>query len=276
MTSADDFDKVRSDPDPIRRGRRATDLMTTYQQRSFELARLRKEAVEDAHGAGLSYTEVADLIGITKSRISQIRTTAPKPERAFFGVGPVAIGIPRRFGDEDGRPRPYFDANDQGAQEALERTLTDLTLATSRYGIDPEDETPPDGDCVVVCGPKSAPVARYLLEADHTLSFHRTDEGWYIKDEHTDRRHFSPFRINSAAHADIGYFSRRIDGGRVIVHIAGITAIGSAGVAHWLNDNLPTVYDPAARFTNGVIQCDFDDGLTVTGSHLVAGPYTHD
>ncbi|MGX1774841.1 sigma-70 family RNA polymerase sigma factor [Nocardia brasiliensis] len=274
MTSADEFEQVRRDPDPIRRGRRATDLITTYQQRAIELARLRKEAIEDAHRTGLSYSDIADMIGITKSRISQIRTSAPKPERAFFGVGPVSIGIPRRFGLEEGRERPYFDANDQATQEALEHLLSEHALVTSRFAIDPTDEFPPAGDCIVVCGPKSAPIANHLLESDDALAFDRTSDGWSITDARTDRRLFSPYRSNSAAHADIGYFSRRIDGSRVIVHIAGITSVGSAGVAHWLRTHLPTVYDPAARFTSGVVQCDFDDKFEVTGSHLVLGPYT--
>ncbi|MGW4848239.1 helix-turn-helix domain-containing protein [Nocardia brasiliensis] len=274
MTSADEFEQVRNDPDPIRRGRRATDLITTYQQRAIELARLRKEAIEDAHRTGLSYTDIADLIGITKSRISQIRTSAPKPERAFFGVGPVSIGIPRRFGLEEGRERPYFDANDQATQEALEDVLGELALVTTRFAIDPNDEAPPAGDCIVVCGPKSAPVASNLLTADNVLAFDRTSEGWSMVDSQTGRRLFSPYRTNSAAHADVGYFSRRIDRNRVIVHIAGITSIGSAGVAHWLRTHLPTVYDPAARFTSGVVQCDFDDNFEITGSHLVVGPYT--
>ncbi|MFE3988325.1 sigma factor-like helix-turn-helix DNA-binding protein [Nocardia tengchongensis] len=34
-----------------------------------------------------SYTEIADRLGITKGRISQIRSTAPGPERAILGVG---------------------------------------------------------------------------------------------------------------------------------------------------------------------------------------------
>ncbi|NEW59592.1 sigma-70 family RNA polymerase sigma factor, partial [Nocardia cyriacigeorgica] len=118
----------------------------------------------------------------TKGRVSQIRSTAPKPQRAFFGVGPVGIGIPRRFGLEEGRERPFFDANDQATQEALERTLAELSLATSRFAIDPDREEIPTGDCIIVCGPKSAPIARTLLAADADLSFDRTDDGWSIVD----------------------------------------------------------------------------------------------
>ncbi|WP_280439597.1 sigma-70 family RNA polymerase sigma factor [Nocardia cyriacigeorgica] len=274
MSIADEFEQVRNDPDPIRRGQRATDLITTYQQRATELARLRKEAIEDAHRNGLSYTEIAELLGVTKGRISQIRTTAPKPQRAFFGVGPVAIGIPRRFGLEEGRQRPFFDANDQATQEALERTLAEFSLTTSRFAIDPDCEEVPAGDCIVVCGPKSAPVARRLLADDAVLSFDRTDEGWSIVDTRSGRRHFSPFRSPAASHTDIGYVSRRVLDGRVIVHIAGITSIGSLGVAHWLDANLATVYDPAAQFTSGVVECDFDADFMVTESRLLAGPYT--
>ncbi|MBF6463057.1 sigma-70 family RNA polymerase sigma factor [Nocardia puris] len=274
MAIADEFEQVRSDPDPIRRGQRATDLIATYQQRATELARLRKEAIEEAHRNGLSYTEIANLLGVTKGRISQIRTTAPKAERAFFGVGPVAIAIPRRFGLEDGRERPYFDAHDQATQEALEQVLAELAIVTSRAAIDPDQEEVPTGDCIIVCGPKSAPIASGLLADDPNLSFDRSEEGWSIVDARTGRRHFSPFRLPDVKLTDIGYFSRRTSGGRVVVHIAGITSIGSLGVAHWLSKNLATVYDPASRFTSGIVECDFGEDLAVTATRLLVGPYT--
>ncbi|MBF6473724.1 MULTISPECIES: sigma-70 RNA polymerase sigma factor region 4 domain-containing protein [Nocardia] len=274
MANADDFEQVRNDPDPIRRGRRATDLMTIYQQRATELARLRKAAIEEAHrDRGMSYTEIADLLGLTKGRVSQIRTTAPQPERAFFGVGPVVVGIPRRFGFEEGRERPFFDASDQATQEAMEATLTRLSLASSRFAIDPDTTEVPEGDAVVICGPKSAPVARRLLDDDPILGFERTEEGWWITDAHTGSRHQSPFRGDSSALTDIGYFSRRVHDGRVIVHIAGITSIGSLGVAHWLDQQLATLFDPTIRFLCGVVEADFDQDFTITDSRLIVGPY---
>ncbi|EQD44079.1 RNA polymerase, sigma-24 subunit, ECF subfamily [mine drainage metagenome] len=60
---------------------------------------MRREAIEIAHDLyGLSYTQVASELGLTKGRISQIRTSAPPAERAFFGVGPVTIIVPERIG----------------------------------------------------------------------------------------------------------------------------------------------------------------------------------
>ena len=44
-------------------------------------------------------------MGVTKVRITQIRTSAPARARAFFGVGPVSIGIPLRYGSPTGSAR---------------------------------------------------------------------------------------------------------------------------------------------------------------------------
>ncbi|NKY84417.1 nitrogenase iron-molybdenum cofactor biosynthesis protein NifE [Nocardia veterana] len=274
MAIRDEFDEIRGYADPIRRAQRAGELIVAYQQRATELARLRKAAIEEAHSAyGRSYTEIAELLGLTKGRISQIRTSAPPPERAFFGVGPVAIGIPRRFGLEEGRRRPFFDATDQATRDALDRILTRLSLASSTFVVDPDSSDIPAGDVIVVCGPKSAPLAHALLADDEVLAFENTDEGWSISDARTGLRHSSQFQRNSADHRDVGYFSRRVAQDRVVVHIAGITSVGSLGVAHWLDSNVATIYDAGSRFVAGLVECDFDDDYTITGSKLVAGPY---
>jgi hypothetical protein len=74
------FDEVCADLDPVQRARRAAALATYYQQRAAELALVRKEAIEEAHrDLGLSYTEIASALGISKGRITQIRTaTSPR------------------------------------------------------------------------------------------------------------------------------------------------------------------------------------------------------
>ncbi|MEV0061259.1 sigma-70 family RNA polymerase sigma factor [Nocardia sp. NPDC050718] len=274
MATEDEFDAIRNDPDPIRRGQRAGELIAVYQQRSAELARLRRAAIEQANrDLGLSFSEIGDRLGLTKGRISQIRTSAPPPERAFFGVGPVAIGVPRRIGLEEGRERAFIDSNDEATRDSLQRKLSDLSLTTTQFGINPDTEQVPAGDCIIVCGPKSAPVARHLLADDPLLAFDRSESGWSIIDRREDGRHFSPFRTDGTR-KDIGYLSRRISDNRVIVHIAGITAVGSEGVAHWLNTNLATVYDPTAQLTDCIIECEFDQDLHVTGSWLLVGPYS--
>lgn len=269
-----EFDEVRSEPDPVRRGRRATELITLYQQRATELARLRKEAIEEAHRTGLSYTEIAERLGITKGRISQIRTNAPPPERAFFGVGPVAVGIPGQPDAEDAREGVCFDVSFQATRQHVEVDLARLSLASTRFEIDADAEEVPAGDAVVICGPESAPVAENLLAGDDALSFEKIDGTWCLIEKASGRRYSSPFRADLANRIDIGYLGRRVEDGRVIVHIAGATSIGSMGVAHWLTGNVSELYERSAEFTSAVIECDFDDEPSITDSRIVAGPFT--
>ncbi|MFD8246947.1 sigma-70 family RNA polymerase sigma factor [Nocardia sp. NPDC059691] len=278
MTEGDEFDAVRSDPNPLRRGRRATELMTIYQQRAVELARLRRVAIDEAHRElGLNYTDIAAELGITKGRVTQIRNTAPPAERAFFGVGPVSVGIPRRYGMEDGRERPFFDATDLTTQATVESVLGRLSLSSTRFAIEPTQLDLPDGDVVVICGPKSAPVARALLDEDPFLDFTQDeDQRWWIRDESTKRgaRYDSPYRRAKPVRSDVGYFARHAHASRVAVHVAGITSVGSLGVVHWLDEHLPDLFrGNEDKSVSGVVQCEFTDDFRVEESRLIAGPY---
>lgn len=269
MGGTSEFEQVRSEPDPIRRGRRATELITLYQQRAAELARLRKEAIEEAHRKGLSYTEIAELLGITKGRISQIKSGAPPAERAFFGVGPVAVGIPRRDTETGAAD---FDASDRAARQLVEKLLARLSLASSRYEIAPDAEEVPAGDTVVICDPGSAPVAQELLAADEALSLEKADGEWCLVDKATGRRYSSP--AAGGPGVDIGFLGRHEEDGRVIVQIAGVTSAGSHGVAHWLDSEVSALYEPAVRSVSAIVESDIDADRAVTDSRAVAGPFT--
>src|SRR5690242_5034056 len=213
--------------------------MSIYQQRATELARLRREAIEEAHETqGLTYTEIAAKFGITKGRITQIRGGAPARERAFFGVGPVHVGVPLREGTDD-RMRSYVDAADLATQEDTATLLGSLALAVEPYTIPPDTTTLPDGDVVVICGPKSAPIGATLLDGDPRLGMVRNGR-WWIVDKTTGERFASP--MTDTGDADLGYLSRRRDGDRVIVHVAGIHSPGSRGVLHYLARHLGELY----------------------------------
>ncbi|QBS46169.1 nitrogen fixation protein NifE [Nocardia sp. CS682] len=253
--------------------------MTVYQQRAAELARLRRAAIDEAHQTlGLNYTDIAAQLGITKGRVTQIRSSAPPQERAFFGVGPVSVGIPRRYGVEEGRERPFFDAVDMASQAAVEDTLSRLALATTPFAIEPTTETVPEGDSVLICGPKSAPVARVLLAGDPYLDFEQDGGGrWWIHGKTPGKSVWldSPYRRANPERSDVGYFARHVSSGGVTVHIAGITSVGSLGVIHWLIQNLRTLFlGNEDDSMCGVVRCDFDEQFAVQSSRLVAGPHT--
>lgn len=273
MHSPDDFEAVRHDPDLLRRGQRATALISIYQQRATELARLRREAIEELHRSqGMSYTEIATALGITKGRVTQIRSGAPARERAFFGIGPVKVGVPLREGTDD-RMRSYVDAADLATQQDTETMLAGLALTAEPLTIRPDQTTAPEGDTVVICGPKSAPIGASLLKSDPKLGMTKTAGRWWIINKTTGERYGSPLREEPAGQGDIGYLSRRRDGDRVIVHIAGIHSPGSRGVVHYLTHHLAALHRQVGDESFSVgIRCQLDD-LTVTGSDILTGPH---
>lgn len=70
----EDLAAVRREPDPIRRAQRASELLRIYEQRTAEIADVRRAAINDAHDIhGVSYTDIADALDLTKGRITQIR-----------------------------------------------------------------------------------------------------------------------------------------------------------------------------------------------------------
>ena len=272
--ATDDFDDVRRDPDPVRRGRRATELLAVYQQRAAELARLRKAAVEDAHrDLGLSYTQIAAAMGLTKGRVSQIRGTAPPPERAFFGTGPVSVGVPLRHGVTD-RRRPLVAAEDMQAGEETARLLEGYALAVTRYQIGPQTAAAPPGDAVVICGPKTAPVGAALLARDRALDMREDGGRWWIVQRATGQRLGSPSDEADPAAADLAYVGRHQEGEHVTVHIAGIHAIGSLGAVHYLAGHLAELFTQAGDASLSLVTRASYDGLEITGSTLAAGPFT--
>jgi hypothetical protein len=272
VSDAEEFETVRREPDPIRRGRRATELLTLYQQRATELARLRREAIEQAHDErAMSYTEIAAELGITKGRVTQIRSDAPRRERAFFGVGPVAIGIPYRYQSTD-RERPLIAAEDAQAGEQIERVLTSLGFAISRFQIEPDSQALPPGDAVVVCGPKSAPAAAALIERDATLCVEEHDDRWWITDRRTGERFGSPVDDTAREPSDLAYVARHRLNGHVVLHISGLHAIGSLGAVHYLSNHLDELFDGSRDMEFSCVIRSTYDGLRIIDSELIVGP----
>ncbi|GAA3016808.1 hypothetical protein [Actinokineospora globicatena] len=272
MSWKDELDEVRDDRDPLRRVRRAAELSDVYRQRQHELARLRRVAIDEARAQGLSYTEIAAASGVSKGRITQIRNTAPPAERAFFGIGPVAVGVPLRSGEDD-RKRTYIDAADANAQRTVESLLAELSLQPTAHSIMPDRTTPFEGDAVVICGPKSAPVGAALLARDPHLDMSKSNGRWWIVERETGTRHGSPRNDPTPTNSDLGYLARHLIDGRVVIHIAGITAHGSLGVIHYLAHNLPTLWPTTGDTQFSLtIRCDHTEDATITSSAAVIGP----
>jgi len=269
----DEFEAVRVDPDPIHRGKRAGELITLYQQRATELARLRKAAIEEAHGRlDMSYTDIAAQLGITKGRVTQIRSTAPGPERAFFGVGPIEVALPGRLIRE--REDLVIAGPDDAAGTHLITELEKLAFAVSdRVVLDPRGEWEPTSDAVVVCGPTSAHIGHKLMSQDPVLRMAMGDNvKWYIVDQTTGEEFCSPMDETEPRRADHAYIARRKLGKNVIIHIAGLHALGSVGAAHYLTGALPELFAELGRSEFSMAVTSEFDGLTPTKIDVLVPP----
>lgn len=275
MSPTDEFADVRRDPDPIRRGRRATELLALYQQRSTELARLRREALEEAHrNLGLPYNQIATALGITKGRVTQIRSTAPAAARALFGVGPVTIVTPYRYQTTD-RERPLLAAEDVAAAEAAKELLESFDFVTRSAQIGPDDSDLPSGDLFIICGPKSSPAVTRLLDTDPRLTIAHDDEGWFVEDRQTHGRHRSPSDTVGDS-ADVAYVARRDTGDRIVTHVAGLHAIGSLGAVEYLAATATELYNATDGNDFSLLVESSYVGLTISSVAAVGDPLCWD
>lgn len=275
--SVDPFDQVRRERDPLRQAKRAGELISLYQQRSVELARLRKEAIERAADeSGMTFSAVADALGVTRSRVSQIRKASPPGHRAFFGVGPVTVAVPGRTAP--GRPALMIASEDASASLIVTRLLESLTFEVAQFQIPQDGEWTPSGDVVAICGPKSSPITARALEADPILYFGQDDSGKYvIRDRKSGAVHVSPMD-DDGRRGDIAYVGRLPynDAGDVMLVIAGIHAIGSVGAATWLSEHLPELYGKVGsdRFSMA-IRSEYDESAQIISCELAIPPRRH-
>ncbi|MGA3526804.1 hypothetical protein [Melissospora conviva] len=276
--ATDQFERVRREADPLRQAKMAGELIAIYQQRSVELARLRKEAINRAAVEGnLSYSAIAAKLGLTRGRITQIRQSAPPAERAFFGVGPVTVAVPLR--QLSGRALPVISSEDTRAAELLSALLADLSFQVEQFRIPPGGEWEPMRDVVAICGPKSSPVTAAAIEADPYLMFEPDEAGkWTIRERDGGRVYESPMDLAGEQRwSDVAYVGRLPVPGsdRLFLVVAGVHALGSAGAVDYLARNLPDLYAQVGTRPFSMVVISDHDGETVTRSELLCPPRVH-
>jgi transcriptional regulator with XRE-family HTH domain len=272
----DAFERVRREPDPVRQARLAGELISLYQQRSVELARLRREAINRAaEQKGISFSAIAAQLGLTRGRISQIRQTAPPAERALFGVGPVTVAVPLR--QVPRRALPVISSEDSQAAERLTQLLTDLAFQVHQFRIPPDGRWQPTGDTVAICGPKSSTVTEEAIRSDPFLTFEPDAQGrWAIRERDGSRVYVSPMDEGDDVWADVAYVGRLAYRKQELLVIAGIHALGSVGAIEYLSRELPEVYAAAGTRRFSMVVRSQHEGEQVVGSELVCPPRAHE
>lgn len=270
----DEFDSVRRDGDPRRQGRRATELLSIYQQRMTELARLRRECMRQLQDEGLSYSAVAAEFGLSKGRIGQITQSAPPAERALFGVGPVTVALPLRPGGS--RSLPVIASEDVLAFDGLVRYLRELLLTVEQERIPIDGVWTPRGDVVAICGPKSSPVSATALAYDPLLDFRPEPDGrWVITDRTDGTRYVSPLD-DGQRDRDIAYVGRVPVAGGTMLLIAGVHALGSVGAVDYLVGHAAELYRTVGDGMFSMVTASRHDGERVLESQALCPARRHD
>lgn len=246
--------------DALERAKRAHDLLTHHQAITVELTRIRKEAMGELLASGMTNTQLSAELGVSKGRVSQLTKSGPPLERAFLGTGPLTVALGGKLEADRAKPGPVLAQEDFSAYEHIRSLAEHLQLKTQYEVIKPPGLVHLNRDnLIVICGPRLSPLIAQILESDPHLRFARDENGWYLIDDTADRTYRSP--MDSDKPGDIAYFGRlpRPDGKGTFLYIAGIHAMGSNGIVHWLTRNITEAYHEikAKRFST-LIESTFD------------------
>jgi len=223
--------------------------------------------------AGLITASQQGVVSTAAERkVKTVDTVRAAAKRAFFGDDLVTVAIPLRKGVAE-RERILIAAEDSATADQFEQILADQALVSARTVIAPGAEELPAGDAIVVCGPKSAPVGVWLLDRDPCLGMIEVCGQWAIFDRSTGERYSSPSDGPDRTSRDISYFARHVIDGRTVLHVAGIHAIGSLGMVHYLTHNLAELSSAFGDESFSLAVISGYDGLAITDSTLFLGPY---
>lgn len=279
MSDVEDVTKVS---DPKERALAVNSLIDDHQTAIAELSRLRREALEELLSNGMSQTQVADMLGMSRSRVSQLLAAGTRAERAFLGSGRLTVAI-------GSKREPDRKANVSEMISAECFTAYGLLADVARsVGLDVAQEVvPPPGNVrlnipnlIVLTNPRLLPFLSQVMEADphiRYLSDHGDD--WYLVDQTSGAEYHSP--RNRGELKDYGYIGRlpRPDGKGTFLYLAGTHAPGTLGAATYVVDNLPALYkELKTRRFSTVVECHFEasNPLKVTAVERVTPLYRHD
>lgn len=267
--------------DRLERARKINGLIDDHQMTIAELSRERREIFEGLLHDGMTQLQIAEALGMSRSRVSQLLSAGVRPERALLGAGrlTVAIGGKHETGRADGKPLAVLSAEALAAYDRIAELARSVGLSADHEIV------PPPGmvnlnrpNLIVLTSPRLLPFVGQVLEADEHLGFAVDERGWYLIDKNAGKEYRSP--SDSGESMDFAYIGRlpRPDGKGTFLYLAGIHGPGTAGAAHYLEGHLAEIYrEVRGRRWSALVGCRFDaTSRQIITSELLTPIFRHE
>lgn len=246
--------------DPADRARQASALIDEHQAAVTELSRVRREALEELVSQGLTHTQIATLIGMTRARVGQLLSSGPRPERAMLGAGPVTVAVGGKFEADKSDPYAVVSAEMLASYERLATLARALGLKAEYEVVAPPGMVDLNRTNLIVLGsPRILPFVGQVLGADTKLGFGSDSNGLFLTNHETGETYRS--RTDKGKGVDYGYIGRlpRPDGRGSFLYIAGIHAMGTLGATQFLEDHLEELYrEVKTKRFSLLVACKYD------------------
>lgn len=222
-----------------KRAAEAQDLATEY-------ARLRGEAIQEMSNAGMTKTQIGEVIGLSRQRVGQILGGGVRPERALIARGSATIAVggkieAHREGDGTA-PRAVASTEALSAASAIQALCRQNKLDATIEVVQPPGMVDLNRPNLVVIGsPRVLPVMTQVLPADRRLGFADGPRGWHL----TINGSPAPSPCDTTGDpVDYAYIGRLPNpaGGGSFLYVAGVHAMGTLGAAQYLTDNADALY----------------------------------
>ena len=263
--------------DPIARVKQASDLVAGLQEIVSEVSRIRREAVTELAAQGHSQVALAKMLGVARTRVQQLLTTGPQPERALLGSGALTVSIGGKWEAQKANPSAVISAEALAAYQVIFDLASGCNLTATYEVVPPPGMVRLNKDNLIVIGsPRILPIVSQTLEADQYLGFDSGAQGWYLRNYETGAVHRSPSDTGSPS--DYAYIGRlpRPDGKGTFLYIAGIHAMGTLGAAHHIANNIESIYGKVKnRRWSALVECRYDpDSRQVEETVFISPIYT--
>lgn len=255
-------------------------LIDEYQEGIAELSRVRRETMEELIGAGMTQIQIADMLGVTRSRISQLLSAGVRPERAFLGTGKLTVAIGTKQEANRSDPGKMLSVEAFAGYELLAEAARAVGLDATYEVVAPPGLVHLNrSNLIVMTNPRLLPFLSQVMEADPHIRYTEDDGSWYLADVSQSTEYRSA--RDQGKNRDYGYVGRlpRPDGKGTFLYLAGTHAQGTLGAAHYVTTNLVELYkELKTRRFSVVIECVYDpkDPRKVLSTERVTPLYRHE